>query len=166
MRGGLSPSLAARNAFERRLSATVASKRSKKCNQQDRGAVRLALFFKVHATGIWRRIRWRGEMRCAGGASGRCARREPAVAGTGNRVRLPLAWCTSTFPVEFAPRSAPVPDQHADPRSRLRRAVQPDALFTRTSKMIPTGTRKAAAAHLPTCLQRRPCRRIMKHGQP
>lgn len=67
MRGGLSPSLAARNAFERRRSATVASKRSKKCNQQDRGAVRLALFFKVHATGIWRRIRWRGEMRCAGG---------------------------------------------------------------------------------------------------
>ena len=27
-------------------------------------------------------------------------------------ARLPLAWCT--FPVEFAPRSAPVPDQHAD----------------------------------------------------
>ena len=89
-------------------------------------------------------------------------------------ARLPLAWCT--FPVEFAPRSAPVPDQHADPRPRGR--ARPGRAESRHDVEVTMSTgheavkndtdrhRKAAAAHLPTCLQRRPCRRIMKHGQP
>ena len=88
-------------------------------------------------------------------------------------ARLPLAWCT--FPVEFAPRSAPVPDQHADPRPRGR--ARPGRAESRHDEVtMSTGHeavkndtdrhRKAAATHLPTCLQRRPCRRIMKHGLP
>ena len=89
-------------------------------------------------------------------------------------ARLPLAWCT--FPVEFAPRSAPVPDQHADPRPRGR--ARPGRAESRHDVEVTMSTgheavkndtdrhRKAAATHLPTCLQRRPCRRIMKHGLP
>lgn len=38
-------------------------------------------------------------------------------------ARLPLAWCT--FPVEIAPRSAPVPDQHADGRPSAPRPPRP-----------------------------------------
>ena len=89
-------------------------------------------------------------------------------------ARLPLAWCT--FPVEIAPRSAPVPDQHADPRPRGRRARPGRAESRHDEVTMSTGHeavkndvdrhRKAAATHLPTCLQRRPCRRIMKHGLP
>ena len=79
-------------------------------------------------------------------------------------ARLPLAWCT--FPVEFAPRSAPVPDQHADPRPRGR--ARPGRAESRHDVEVTMSTgheavkndtdrhRKAAATHLPTCLQRRP----------
>ncbi len=97
--------------------------------------MRLALFFKVMSleSGPNTKIRsWSGEMRCRDGRR-RCGDSH-GTGVTGPRVRepcsqqervfhrafarLPLAWCT--FPVEFAPRSAPVPDQHADPRPRGR----------------------------------------------
>jgi hypothetical protein len=152
--------------------------------------VRLALFLKVMSleSGPNTKIRsWRGDAmadarrgltvtRDRGDRSSCALTLQPAAQ---ERVfhrafaRLPLAWCT--FPVEFAPRSAPVPDQHADPRPRGR--ARPGRAESRHDEVtMSTGHeavkndtdrhRKAAATHLPTCLQRRPCRRIMKHGLP
>ena len=158
--------------------------------------MRLALFLKVMSleSGPNTKIRsWRGDA-MAGDAAGlrshgtsegcgpvareSCARTLPAASrnasSTAPSPGFPSPGAHFLSSSHRGPRPSPTSTPTTRPRGRRARPGRAESRHDEVTmstghEAVKTDTdrhRKAAAAHLPTCLQRRPCRRIMKHGQP